>query len=245
MSPENIRISAITVVFIMVLTQLGLIASSALAEDTEQMRQARERMVREQLIERYGFRDNAVLKAMRAVPRHLFIPERERHAAYADRPVPIGYGQTISQPFIVAYMTAIAKVDQDSRVLEIGAGSGYQAAVLAELTEHVYTIEIVSELAKWAEERLLRAGYDTVRVKQGDGYYGWEEFAPFDAIVVTAAAPHIPPSLVQQLKEGGRIVIPVGSPFRTQQLVLVERKGDEVRTRNLMPVRFVPFTREF
>ncbi|HDQ40126.1 MAG TPA: protein-L-isoaspartate(D-aspartate) O-methyltransferase [Desulfonatronum sp.] len=229
----------------MVLTQLGLIASSALAEDTEQMRQARERMVREQLIERYGFRDNAVLKAMRAVPRHLFIPERERHAAYADRPVPIGYGQTISQPFIVAYMTAIAKVDQDSRVLEIGAGSGYQAAVLAELTEHVYTIEIVSELAKWAEERLLRAGYDTVRVKQGDGYYGWEEFAPFDAIVVTAAAPHIPPSLVQQLKEGGRIVIPVGSPFRTQQLVLVERKGDEVRTRNLMPVRFVPFTREF
>lgn len=213
----------------------------ATAADTVETRQARERMVEEQLVKQYGIHDRAVLDAMRAVPRHLFIPEGERRAAYADRPVPIGYGQTISQPFIVAYMTAMAQVGPDSRVLEIGAGSGYQAAVLAEITDHVHTIEIVPELAARAEEKLRDAGYGTVRVKHGDGYHGWEEFAPFDAIVVTAAAPHIPPPLLRQLKDKGRIVIPVGSPFRIQQLVLVEKQDGEIRTRNLMPVRFVPF----
>lgn len=214
-------------------------------EDTGEARMARERMVREQLVERYGVDDQVVLEAMRAVPRHLFVPEDARHAAYDDRPVPIGYGQTISQPFIVAFMTSMARVGPGSRVLEIGAGSGYQAAVLAEITDQVFTVEIVPELAAWAEARLRQAGYGSVRVRQGDGYHGWEEFAPFDAIIVTAAAPHIPPPLIRQLADNGRIVIPVGSPFRTQQLVLVEKRGGEIRTQNLMPVRFVPFTGAF
>ena len=220
-------------------------AWSAGMEDTGGEKMARGRMVREQLVERYGVDDQVVLEAMRAVPRHLFIPEDARHAAYDDRPVPIGYGQTISQPFIVAFMTSMAKVGPGSRVLEIGAGSGYQAAVLAEITDQVFTVEIVPELAAWAEARLRLAGYSSVRVRQGDGYHGWEEFAPFDAIIVTAAAPHIPPPLIRQLADNGRIVIPVGSPFRTQQLVLVEKRDGEIRTKNLMPVRFVPFTGAF
>ena len=198
-------------------------------------------MVRTQIAAR-DVRDPAVLAAMRAAKRHLFVPEGQEHFAYEDRPLAIGHGQTISQPYIVALMTELARPRPDSKVLEIGSGSGYQAAVLAEIAAHVYTIEIVAPLAAWAAQRLQRAGYQNVTVKHADGYYGWEQHAPFDAIVVTAAASHIPPPLIVQLKDGGRMVIPVGSRFRTQQLVLVEKQGDRITTRNMLPVRFVPFT---
>lgn len=211
--------------------------------DTDRTRVERARMVAT-LRERYDIHDESVLQAMARVPRHLFVPASQRRNAYEDRPLPIGYGQTISQPFIVAYMTEVIGVTEDSRVLEIGTGSGYQAAVLAEITEEVYTIEIIPDLAMSAEENLRRAGVGTVRVRHGDGYYGWPDAAPFDAIIVTAAAPHIPPPLLEQLKDDGTMVIPVGSPYRTQQLVLVEKVKGRPRTRNLIPVRFVPLTRQ-
>jgi protein-L-isoaspartate(D-aspartate) O-methyltransferase len=220
-------------------TALWLGAATRLADPTAD---AREQMVRDQ-IESRGVAHLAVLRAMRAVPRHLFVPAAQTRNAYADRPLPIGYGQTISQPYIVAYMTEVIRPRADHKVLEIGSGSGYQAAVLAEIVAEVSTIEIVPELARWARDRLDEAGYAKVAVRHGDGYHGWPEKAPFDAIVVTAAAPHIPPPLIEQLKDGGRMIIPVGSPFLTQQLVLVEKRDGQVRTRNLMPVRFVPFTR--
>jgi len=191
-----------------------------------------------------GIRDERVLAAMRAVPRHLFVPPELEGSAYEDRPLPIGFGQTISQPYIVAFMCAMIEAKEDFRILEIGAGSGYHAAVLGAIAKEVYTVEIVPELAQRARERLERAGITNVRVKQGDGFHGWEEHAPFDAIVVTAASPLIPPPLIAQLKEGGRMIIPVGSPFRTQQLVLVEKQADgRVSTNNVLPVQFVPFTR--
>jgi protein-L-isoaspartate(D-aspartate) O-methyltransferase len=179
------------------------------------------------------------------VPRHEFVPERLRRQAYANRPLPIGYGQTISQPYIVALMTDLVEPGADDRVLEIGTGSGYQAAVLATLVGEVYTIEIIEPLGLAARARLERLGYDNVEVRLGDGYYGWPERAPFDAIVVTAAASHVPPPLIQQLKPGGRMVIPVGSRFLVQQLVLVTKDADgRVTTRQLLPVRFVPLTGE-
>jgi len=209
---------------------------------TPERQAERDRMVEEQLVGR-GLRDEATLAAMRTVPRHLFVPEEVRRAAYADSPLPIGYGQTISQPYIVAFMTATAAITVDSRVLEIGTGSGYQAAVAAELSEHVYSIEIVPALAERAADALKQAGYARVNVRSGDGYHGWPEPAPFDVIIVTAAADTIPPPLLAQLKEGGRMVIPVGPQFGTQNLVLVTKQDGKVRTRTLMPVRFVPFTR--
>jgi protein-L-isoaspartate(D-aspartate) O-methyltransferase len=202
----------------------------------------RAQMVERQL-ETRGIADAATLAAMRSVPRHRFVPAARERQAYADSPLPIGYGQTISQPYIVAYMTELLQLEPGMRALEIGTGSGYQAAVLAEILDEVFTIEIVPELASWGQENLRRSGYERVRVKQADGYYGWEEFAPFDAIVVTAAADHIPPPLIEQLRDGGRMVIPVGSPFRTQMLMLVRRDGDDIRTESLLPVRFVPLTR--
>lgn len=194
-------------------------------------------------IESRGIRDSATLAAMRAVPRHLFVPETRQRQAYADTPLPIGHGQTISQPYIVAYMTELIQPQPGMRVLEIGTGSGYQAAVLAEFSAQVFSIEIVRELGEWGQNNLQRAGYEQVQVKLADGYHGWEEHAPFDAIVVTAAADHIPPPLVEQLRDGGRMVIPVGSPFRTQTLMRVTRQGDDIVTESLLPVRFVPFTR--
>ena len=183
-----------------------------------------------------------ILKVMRDVPRHEFVPDRLRGDAYADRPLPIGYGQTISQPFIVALMTDLLRVRPDAVVLEVGTGSGYQAAVLAHLARRVHTIEIVPALAESAAARLQRLAYDKVATRLGDGYYGWEEAAPFDGIMVTAAAGQIPPPLIQQLKPGGRIVIPLGPPFALQHLVLVERNADDgrVTTRQLLPVAFVP-----
>ncbi|WEX75237.1 protein-L-isoaspartate(D-aspartate) O-methyltransferase [Sinorhizobium numidicum] len=185
--------------------------------------------------------DPAVLRTMGTVPRHRFVPEAQRDAAYHDRPVPIGHGQTISQPFIVALMTDLINVGSGDTVLEIGTGSGYQAAVLSPLAEKVYSIEIIPELGKRAAARLAVLRFDNVEVKVDDGYYGWPEHAPFDGIVVTAAASHIPPPLVEQLARGGRMVIPVGGPFATQFLMLVEKRPDGgVTTRQLLPVSFVP-----
>jgi protein-L-isoaspartate(D-aspartate) O-methyltransferase len=185
-----------------------------------------------------------VLEAMRTVKRHLFVPEHRRSLAYDDRPVEIGYGQTISQPFIVALMTHLLEPESDHVVLEIGTGSGYQAAVLSPLVRKVCTIEVITELGEAAAERLTALGYANVETKIADGYHGWPECGPFDGIVVTAAADHVPPPLVDQLKPGGRMVIPVGGMFATQHLTLVEKTGlGEVRTRQLLPVRFVPFTR--
>ena len=189
--------------------------------------------------------DPRVMTAMGKVPRHEFVPDIQRHSAYKNRPLPIGYGQTISQPYIVALMSDLIKPQAGDRVLELGTGSGYQAAILAELTGHVYSIEIIEALGKQADERLSRLGYDNVTLRIGDGYYGWEEQGPFDAIVLTAAASHVPPPLVAQLKPGGRMVIPVGSRFLTQQLVLIEKEpGGQLITRQILPVKFVPLTGE-
>ena len=200
-------------------------------------------MVREQ-IESRGVTDAEVLAAMRAVPRHEFVPADLSERAYGDGPLPIGHGQTISQPYIVASMTEELRVKAGDRVLEIGTGSGYQAAVLAEITDHVYTIEIVEPLADAARERLARLGYDKVRTKKGDGWFGWKDAGPFDAIVVTAAAAQVPPPLVEQLAPGGRMVVPVGQPYAVQTLVVVTKDADgTVRTKSLYDVRFVPFTR--
>jgi protein-L-isoaspartate(D-aspartate) O-methyltransferase len=182
-----------------------------------------------------------VLHAMRTVPRHEFVQPALRSLAYANQPLAIGHGQTISQPYMVAVMTDLLAVDRDDVVLEVGTGSGYQAAILAQLGQHVYTIEIIPELAEEARERLQRLGYTNITTRVGDGYYGWGEYAPFDAIMVTAAASHIPPALLRQLKPGGRMVIPVGGPFLTQQLLLVSKHTDgQITTRQVLPVAFVP-----
>jgi len=203
----------------------------------------RMRMVNDQIISR-GVRDQATLNAMRTVPRHEFVPSDSRQLAYGDHPLSIGYGQTISQPYIVAYMTEILELKPEFKVLEVGTGSGYQAAVLSEIVSEVFTIEIVKELATSAKKCLQMLGYKNVRVFSGDGYHGLKEFAPFDAIMVTAGAESIPQPLLDQLKEGGRMIIPVGSSSYTQYLVLVEKKKGKIKTRKLLPVRFVPFTRD-
>ncbi len=185
-----------------------------------------------------------VMKSLGTVERHEFVASDQRRFAYENRPLSIGHGQTISQPYIVALMTDLVEPGRDFVVLEIGTGSGYQAAILAKLVTHVYSIEIIEALANEAQARLARLGYDNVTTKLGDGYYGWEEHAPFDAILVTAAASHVPPPLIQQLKAGGRMIIPVGGQFMTQQLLLLEKTDDdEVITRQIAAVRFVPLTR--
>jgi protein-L-isoaspartate(D-aspartate) O-methyltransferase len=199
-------------------------------------------MVERQLRPR-GIDDPRTLQAMARVAREKFVPKELRARAYEDRPLPIGYGQTISQPFIVAFMTQELKPKSADRVLEIGTGSGYQAAVLAELVAEVYTIEIVKPLAQSAEARLRELGYKNVHVKAGDGYKGWPEHAPFDAIIVTAAPDHIPQPLVEQLKEGGRMVIPVGGNF-VQSLNVLEKRGGAVKQTAAIPVKFVPLRRE-
>ena len=186
-----------------------------------------------------------VMRSLGTVERHEFVPARQKPFAYENRPLPIGHGQTISQPYIVALMTDLIEPSRDDVVLEIGTGSGYQAAILANIVKHVYSIEIIEALADEARARLGRLGYNNVTTKLADGYYGWEEHAPFDAIVVTAAASHVPPSLVQQLRPGGRMIIPVGGRFMTQQLLLLEKTDyEEVITRQIAAVRFVPLTRE-
>lgn len=207
--------------------------------------QQREWMVLE-TIERRGIVDQDVLDAMRAVPRHLFVPENQRSRAYGDYPLPIGYGQTISQPYIVALMTELLELKEGDKVLEIGTGSGYQAAILAEIPViEVYTIEIVPELAESARERLESQGYDNLHCKQGDGYYGWPEHAPFNAIIVTAAPDHVPQLLVEQLANGGRMVIPIGPPGGYQTLwKFVKGPEGELQALNKGGVAFVPFTGE-
>lgn len=203
--------------------------------------EAREELVQRTIIAR-GVSDPAVLAAMRAVPRHRFVPDEYLSQAYADHPLPIGYGQTISQPFIVAWMTELLELEPGDRVLEIGTGSGYQAAVLAEIVDQVYTIEIIPELAEAAAARLAALGYDDVVTTQGDGYFGWAEHAPYDAIIVTAAPDHLPQPLVAQLKEGGYIVIPIGPPGGYQSLWRFTKVNDELKAENLGGVRFVPLT---
>ncbi len=187
--------------------------------------------------------DERVMTVMARVPRHEFVPADQLAFAYRNRPLPIGHGQTISQPYIVALMTDLTRAQPDHKVLEVGTGSGYQAAVMAHLAQAVYTIEIVEPLGLAAAQRLRTLGYTNVEVRVGDGYHGWQEHAPFDAILVTAAASHIPPPLIRQLKPGGRMVIPVGAAFMVQQLMLVEKNLDgTVSTRQILPVQFVPLT---
>jgi protein-L-isoaspartate(D-aspartate) O-methyltransferase len=223
---------------------LGLVflVSSAPGEE-ETYRKQRERMVRDQ-IEWRDVRDPAVLAAMRMTPRHEFVPADLQSSAYDDRPLPIGYGQTISQPYIVAKMTELLEPKKDHRVLELGTGSGYQAAVLSPLVRETYTIEIIEPLGTSARARLERLGYRNIWVKVGDGYFGWPEKAPFDGIVVTAAANHVPPPLIEQLKPGGRMVIPIGNPFQVQNLMLVVKgkHNRDLKIHNIMPVAFVPLT---
>ncbi len=203
----------------------------------------RQRMIDDQ-IERRGVSDPAVLDAMRQTPRHAFVLDRYLDQAYADHPLPIDYGQTISQPYIVALMTEMLEVQAGDHVLEIGTGSGYQAAVLAEMDIEVYTVEIIPELSSQATERLIDLGYTNVQTLNTDGYFGWEEYAPYDAIIVTAAPDHLPQPLVNQLKEGGKLVIPIGPVGAVQTLWLFERVGNQVEAYNLGAVRFVPLTGE-
>ncbi len=202
---------------------------------------ARERMVVQQ-IEARGVADPRVLAAMRTVPRHEFVPPSWRDSAYEDRPLPIGHDQTISQPYMVAVMAELARLEENARVLEVGTGSGYQAAVLAELVSEVYTIEIIEALAASAADTLERLGYTSVRVRHGDGYGGWPEASPFDAILVTAAAPVVPPALLGQLAVGGRLVMPVGQT--SQRLQIHTRTPTDFTVENAFPVLFVPMTGE-
>jgi protein-L-isoaspartate(D-aspartate) O-methyltransferase len=234
-----------------VLCVAGMTPSStdrALAADVWSERQAERRHMVESQLRGFGrttITDQAVLDAMLKVPRHVFVPESRASDAYHDTPAPIGYGQTISQPYIVALMTQALELKSGMKVLEVGTGSGYQAALLAEITPHVFTIEIVRPLYEMAKERLTRLGYGTMTVALGDGYYGLPESAPFDRIIVTCAALHVPPPLFDQLKPGGRMIIPVGGPFETQRLLLVSKDEAGRRTSTALElVRFVPLIRE-
>lgn len=205
----------------------------------DRFEKARAEMVENQIVGR-GVQDVTTLRAMKRVPRHQFVPSEWINHAYADSPLPIGLGQTISQPYIVALMTESIKPRKGQRVLEVGTGSGYQAAVLAEIVDSVFTIELLPELAKEAGDRLKRLGYKNVVVRQGDGYKGWKEHAPFDAILVTAAADKIPPDLTDQLKDGGIMIIPVGPAGTVQELMMVKKQGKAITAESKIPVRFVP-----
>lgn len=232
---------------------LGLAVVSSWAEAADDFQAQRARLVEQisqDVMDTSGYigkgtLDERVMRVMGLVGRHRFVPAELQSQAYENRPLPIGYGQTISQPYIVALMTDLLELEAGDVVLEIGTGSGYQAAILSRLVSEVYSIEIIPELAESASSRLQRLGFDNVEVKNADGYFGWQQHAPFDAIIVTAASSHIPPPLVQQLKPGGIMMIPVGAVFQVQQLSLVRKTTDgELITRQVLPVRFVPFTGE-
>lgn len=225
----------------LLLLQILIMAGFIIPQD-DKYEIRRIKMVETQIRNR-GVTNYEVLNAMKKVPRHLFVPEEYANEAYNDYPLPLGYGQTISQPFIVAYMTEAVRPSGKKKVLEIGTGSGYQAAVLAEIVDKVYTIEIVPELAQQSAERLQKMGYDNIICKYGDGYQGWPEHAPFDIIVVTAAPEKIPRPLIDQLADGGRLIIPVGAAGAVQELVLVIKRNGKTETRRLSFVRFVPFKR--
>ena len=226
----------------------GLEGAQAGDRKDSQYTSLREAMVREQISHppdyRDPVRDKRVLGAMLSVPRHLFVKDQDRSRAYGDFPLPIGHGQTISQPYIVALMTALLEVDREHHVLEVGTGSGYQAAVLSPLVKKVYTVEIIKSLADMVVERLEHLGYSNVHVKNADGYYGWAEHAPFDRIIVTAASTLIPPPLIKQLKPGGRMCIPVGGQYTVQYLTMIEKSYEgNLTMKKVLPVRFVPLTR--
>lgn len=228
---------------LIVLTILAFLFISSIPSDfTDRYEKVRQRMVREQIIAR-GIKDQNVIQAMLNVKRHLFVPKNYERMAYEDRPLPIGEGQTISQPYIVALMTETLELEKDMKVLEIGTGSGYQAAVLAEIVDHVYTIEIVESLGLKAKELLNSLNYNNINTKIGDGYKGWKQYAPFDAIIVTCAPANVPKPLEQQLKEGGKMIIPLGGSI-TQELVLMEKINGKLEKRVVAPVRFVPMVRK-
>ena len=223
---------------------LTFIPASLIADgvaDSPKFEAAREKLVKYD-IEGRGISDPQVLAAMRAVLRHCFVPKRIITSAYADTALPIGEGQTISQPYVVALMTAGLKLDRTQRVLEIGTGSGYQAAILAEIVKTVYSIEIKEKLHKESTKLLKALGYRNIFTRHGDGYFGWQDAAPFDAIMITAAVNHIPPPLLKQLKDGGRLILPLGNPFSFQNLTLVTRQGNDYTTRQITGVLFVPMT---
>ena len=230
---------SLAILSLLMLTQFPVHAQEA--QDT--FAEARKRMVERDFRGR-GIKDPRVLEVMSLVPRHLFVPERYRSQAYQDRPLPIGEGQTISQPYVVALMTELLTLKGNDKVLEVGTGSGYQAAVLSHLAREVYTIEILPSLAAKAEERLLRLGYGNVQVKTGDGFFGWEEKGPFNAIVVTASAEKIPDPLWNQLQEGGRLVMPLGKTHKTQRLVRATKIKDKRHVETITGVIFVPMTGE-
>ncbi|MDX9929956.1 MAG: protein-L-isoaspartate(D-aspartate) O-methyltransferase [Bacteroidales bacterium] len=209
----------------------------------DQNEKLRESMVAIQIRDR-GITDPSTIKAMSTVPRHLFVPDQMAGYAYSDSPIPIGHNQTISQPFIVAWMTELAQPSKYKKALEIGTGSGYQAAVLAEIVSHVYTIEIVPELAKSSAALLKKLGYTNITAREGDGYTGWEEHAPFDIIMVTAACDHVPQPLIDQLAENGRLIVPVGDPGSIQELTLITKKRGTITRQTITPVRFVPLIRK-
>jgi protein-L-isoaspartate(D-aspartate) O-methyltransferase len=219
------------------------ISAALVLQAQDPYRAQRERMVHDQ-IESRGIKNAQVLRAMRETPRHLFVPPEARQFAYGDHPVPIGYGQTISQPYIVGFMTEVLDVRKEHRVLEIGTGSGYQAAILSPLAKEVHTLEIVPELAKSAAETLKRLGHANVFVREADGYRGWPEKAPFDRIILTAAPPELPQPLVDQLRPGGKLVAPVGSSVFGQEIIVVEKAADgKITKRSMLPVRFVPMVK--
>jgi protein-L-isoaspartate(D-aspartate) O-methyltransferase len=228
---------------IFALTMVFSFAFLSFAEDDESYARMREKMVRTQLMSR-DITDKKILEVMGTVPRHLFVSPLLRRQAYRDSPLPIDEGQTISQPYIVALMTQHLKLNEEEKVLEIGTGSGYQAAVLSHLTDKVYSIEIRENLAKKAAETLSSLGYSQVQVKWSDGYFGWEEKGPFDAIIITCAANHVPPSLLKQLKEGGRLIIPLGSTLYFQTLTLITKRNGKPRVKQILGVTFVPMVGE-
>ncbi len=212
-------------------------------QDKDPYERQRRDMVSTQVAAR-GITDPAILAAMRKIPRHLFVPSAIAPYAYQDNPLPIGYDQTISQPFIVAWMTELAKPNKNKKALEIGTGSGYQAAILSETTGQVYSIEIVPELARSSKDLLAKLGYNNVEVKEADGYTGWEEHAPFDIIMVTAACDHIPQPLLDQLAEGGRLIMPLGDPGAIQELIMITKNRGKINRQTISAVRFVPLIRK-